>query len=116
MGTKQKVSANGTYVFDPDEIEQLDELTFTSILPTIADDGGPQPGSESESPEVVAPGAVGNTTINELLSYQLEPDAEPPPRSDLPGRVQAAEEPSDDLLDPGVMFPELPTKKDKNER
>ena len=112
MGTKQKVSANGTYVFDPGEIEQLDELSLTSVLSAVVDDASPQEAPEpAESPDIVAPASLGGTTINELLSGQLEPDDEPPARSGLPIRPQPAEETPGDLIDPDLLFPELTKSK-----
>jgi hypothetical protein len=115
MGTKQKISANGTYVFDPEEIEQLDELSLTSVLSAVVD-GSPQEGPETEPPNLVAPASRGDTTINELLSGQLEPDDEPPSRSGLPVRPQPAEEAPGDLIDPELLFPDLTTSKGGKER
>ena len=66
MGTQQKFSANGTYVFDPDEIEQLDEFSMTSLL-SAAVDAIPQDQSETELCDIVATESLGNTTINALL-------------------------------------------------
>jgi hypothetical protein len=114
VATKQKVSANGTYVFDPEDIEQLDELSLTSVLSAVVDGAGPQEVPEPESPNTVAPASLGGTTINELLSGQLEPNDErlrapafPPDRS---------AERVDDLIDPELVFPELTTTKGRNER
>ncbi len=108
MGTKQKVSANGTYVFDPEEIEQLDELSLTSVLSTMVDPAQEVP--EAASPDVVAPARLGDTTINELLSDQLEPDDAPPAHLGLPVRPEPAEDPGD-LIDPELLFPDLTTSK-----
>jgi hypothetical protein len=114
MGTKQKqkISANGTYVFDAEEIEQLDELSLTSVLSAIADPNA-QENPEAEPPDLVAPARLGDTTINELLSGQLEPDDAPSAQSDLPIRPEPAEEPGD-LIDPELLFPDLtPSKSGK---
>jgi len=116
MGTKQKVSANRTYVFDPEEIEQLDELSLTSVLSAVVDDASPQEAPEPESPNTVAPASLGSTTINELLSGQLEPDDDPPARSGLPVRPQSAEEMPGDLIDPDLLFPGITKSNGGNRR
>jgi hypothetical protein len=108
MSAKQKISANGTYVFDPEEIEQLDELSLTSVLSTMVDPAQEVP--EAASPDVVAPARLGDTTINELLSDQLEPDDAPPAHLGLPVRPEPAEDPGD-LIDPELLFPDLTTSK-----
>jgi hypothetical protein len=105
MGQKQKLSANGTYVFDPEEIEELDELSLTSIVRGIVD-CSPQEAPSAESPNVVSPARLGDTAINELLSGQLEPDDAPAASSELPIRPELAEEPGD-LIDPEILFPDL---------
>ena len=53
---------------------------------------------------------LGDTTINELLRGQLEPDDGPPANSGLPLRLEPAEA-LDDLIDPDLLFPELKTSK-----
>jgi hypothetical protein len=114
MSTKQKISANGTYVFDPEEIEQLDESSMTSVLSTLVDPSA-QESSETESPDIVAPARLGDTTINELLSGQLEPDDAPLSRSGLPAGPEPAEE-LGDLIDPELLFPDLTTSKGRKGR
>jgi hypothetical protein len=109
MSTKQKISANGTYVFDADEIEQLDELSLTSVLSTIVDPNAQQ-NRDTESSDVVAAAGLGNTTINELLSGQLEPDDAPLSRSGLPAGPEPADEPGD-LIDPDLLFPDVTMSK-----
>jgi len=109
MSTKQKVSPNGTYVFDPAEIDQLDELSMTTVLSDAVNATTPE-GREIESPDVVGPARGGDTTINELLNGQLEPDDAPPAHSGIPAGPEPAEEPGD-LIDPDVLFPDLPSKR-----
>jgi hypothetical protein len=110
MSTKQKISANGTYVFDPAEIDELDVLSMTTVLAEVVDANPPER-SETESPDVVVePARLGDTTINELLSGQVEPDDAPPAHSGLPVRPELEEE-SGDLIDPGILFPDLPIKR-----
>ena len=114
MGTKQKVSANGTYVFDPEDIEQLDELSLTTVLSDVVD-ASQQEGPETATPDIVAPASQGDTTINELLSGQLEPSDASPARCGLPGRAEPAEE-AGDLIDPEVLFPDLTKNKSGKRR
>jgi hypothetical protein len=105
MGTKQKISANGTYVFDPEEIEQLDELSMTSVLSAVVDQDTKEH-RQTESTDGVSPARLGDTTINELLSGQIEPDD----AADLNLGFPAGPEPpetADDLIDPDLIFPEL---------
>jgi hypothetical protein len=109
MSTKQKISANGTYVFDPEEIEQLDELSLTSVVRAIGE--SQQEAASTDAPNVVSPARLGDTTINELLSDQLEPDVESPVISCLPVSRELAEEAPGDLIDPDVLFPDLTTGK-----
>jgi hypothetical protein len=37
MGKKSKVSADGTYVFDSDDLDELDDLSLTSVMGEVAD-------------------------------------------------------------------------------
>ena len=106
MGTKQKISANGTYVLDAAEIEQLDELSLTSVVRAMGE-GNPQ--EAPDAPNVVWPARLGDTTINELLSGQLEPDEVPSALFGAPVRQEPGEEP-DDLIDAELLLPELATK------
>lgn len=112
---KQIVSAKGTYVFDPEEIAQLDELSLTTVLSDVLA-GSTERGGEPESPNYVAPQSLGDTTINELLSDPLEPDDEHVAQFGLPATPRPAEEAPGDLLDPDVLFPELTTSKDGKKR
>jgi hypothetical protein len=108
MTTKQKVSANGTYVFDPAEIDQLDELSMTTVLSDAINAAARR--LEPQPPDLVGSARVGDTTINELLGGQLEPNDAPPPHSGFPARSEPAEE-TGDLIDPDLLFPDLPSKR-----
>jgi hypothetical protein len=112
---KQIVSAKGTYVFDPEEIAELDELSLTTVLSDVLA-GSTEQGQEPESPNNVAPQSLGDTTINELLSDAAEPDDEHVAHSGLPGTPQPAEEAPGDLIDPDALFPELTTSKGGKKR
>ncbi len=114
MGTKNKISANGTYVFDPAEIDHLDELSMTSILSDVVNATTPESG-EAEPVDVVGPARLGDTTINELLSGQLEPDDAPLAHPGLHVGPDPAEAP-DDLIDPELLFPDLTASKGRKGR
>jgi hypothetical protein len=96
---KAKISANGTYVFDREDIEQLDELSLTSMIKAI-DPGQPPDEAERSDPKPIA--CAGDTTINSLLE---EPDSEAPTYVE----PAAALEQDGDLLAPELIFTERPT-------
>lgn len=112
---KQIVSAKGTYVFDPEEIAELGELSLTTVLSDVLA-GSTEQGGEPESPNNVTPQSLGDTTINELLSDPLEPDAEHVAHFDLHGTPRPAEEAPGDLIDSDDLFPEVPTSKGGKKR
>jgi hypothetical protein len=96
MGSKTKISANGTYVLDPEDIEQLDELSLTSLINAI-----PEAQQPPKPPEAPAPDA-GNTTINQILrGAPATLDASP--RAAPPKSPEAAES-TGDLIDPELIF------------
>jgi len=103
--TKQKISADGTYVFDAEEIEQLDELSLTSVLSAIVDPV-PQEDSEPKSTLVAAVPGKADTTINEILKGQGSAQDQRPTHRGLNNNPLPAET-SDDLIDPALVFPEL---------
>lgn len=109
VNTKPKISANGTYVLDPEDIEQLNELSLTSVISDVIGSMR-QEGSEPEaSSDAPMPFEAADTTINELLD--LEPSSDDEPFADS-GRSAGPEtaadaETSGDLLDPALIFTEL---------
>jgi hypothetical protein len=60
MTGKSTISGRATYVLDPAEISQLDDLSLTSVMRQIAD---PQPERDGTTTEQTV---SGDTTINEL--------------------------------------------------
>jgi hypothetical protein len=103
MSGKQKISANGTYVFDPEDIEQLDELSFTSMIKAI--EPGQQPSEAVQAqPEPVA----GDTTINAMLEEPAESCDEDYRATD---ELQGDPEETGDLLAPELIFGELPPRR-----
>ena len=105
MDTKPKVSAGGTYVFDAEDIEQLDELSLTSVLRSVVDSGEHE-APEQKAPDIATPCAAGDTTINEILRAESASNDQPPeqprfPTDPSPGPTAG------DLIDPDLVFPEL---------
>ena len=99
MATKAKITANGTYVFDPEEIEQLDELSLTSMIAAI--DPSQPPGDAKRA--ATEPGAcAGDTTINTLLEEPTSPHELPPSYMDP---LDPPEQPGD-LIAPELIFTE----------
>jgi hypothetical protein len=104
MNTKPKISANGTYVFDPEDIEQLDELSLTSMIAAI-DPSRPPDDVQRTDPEPRA--CAGDTTINALLEEAAASDAP------APTYVESPEAPGEtgDLIDPELIFKEPPSRR-----
>jgi hypothetical protein len=105
MSTKGKISANGTYVFDPEEIEQLDELSLTSMIAAIVPNEQPD---EARRVDLERGACAGDTTINALLE---EPVASP--EDPLPTYVDPRGDPEEagDLIAPELMFTEPPSRR-----
>ena len=102
MDAKTKISANGTYVLDPEDVEQLDELSLTSVMKEAVD-AIPQVES-SPKPSDTAASGEGDTTINAIL--RGVPSADDQPSSALP-QAPAPSENTGDLLAPELLFPDL---------
>jgi hypothetical protein len=103
MNTKAKISANGTYVFDPEEVEQLDELSLTSMIAAIDPSQSPNE-AQAAAPEHST--GAGDTTINALLAEPSELPHQTPKRAPVSMRPDAPET-GDDLISPDVLFPDL---------
>jgi hypothetical protein len=88
-------------------------LSLTSVLSAVVDPITREQ-SETESPGTASPAGLGDTTINELLSGQLEPD-DSSPGDFLSLKREPAETP-DDLIDPELLFPELTSSKGAKRR
>jgi hypothetical protein len=105
MDTKTKISANGTYVLDSEDLEQLDELSLTSVINAIpeAQQSPKQPPKQPpKSSKAPAPDA-GDTTINEILRGAPATPDRPP--AAVPPNADPAES-TGDLLDPELIFTE----------
>ena len=58
MITKPKVSASGTYVLDPEDVEELDQLSITSVVTALVEavpEDQPRPHASTE-PKVATKG------------------------------------------------------------
>ena len=103
MDAKTKITANGTYVLDPEDVEQLDELSLTSVMKEAVD-AIPQVESSPKTSDTAASTGDGDTTINAILRGM--PSAEDQPSSALP-QAPAPSESTGDLLAPELIFPDL---------
>jgi hypothetical protein len=95
MDSKTRISANGTYVLDPEDIEQLDELSLTSLINAIPEAQQPPKPAEAPAPD------AGDTTINQILRgapATIDAPRAPPPKS--PERPES----TGDLIDPELIF------------
>lgn len=111
MSKKQKVSARGTFVFDKDDIEELDEMSLTSIMVEIkpgirTDRQSREQTAEPRKPLKPDEQALSNATINALLE-DLMPAA-PAGRGDPDAIEQNSPgaHSSDALLDADQLFPD----------
>ena len=105
MKAKSKVSPDGTYVFDAEDIEQLDELSLTAVLRSVVDDSSEHVGAEPKPSEIAAPSAEGDTTINKIL------DGSPSSNDEPPAGLPEPPETTGDLLSPDLIFSELPPRR-----
>ena len=114
MGSKQNISANGTYVFDKDELDQLDELSLASVIDDTADSLNrlhEEPGAHSSECEETSSASIqGDLTINELLKDSISSSD---PLSDSGRHVHSEHttepqpiEAQDDLIAPELLLGE----------
>ena len=103
MDAKTKISANGTYVLDPEDVEQLDELSLTSIMKEAVDAIPETEPSPRSSPTATSTDE-GDTTINAIL--RGAPSADDQPSSALPPDP-APSDSTGDLIAPELIFPDL---------
>ena len=112
MGSTPKFSAKRTYIFDEDELGQLDELSLTSVIREATESLERSPkepeARTSESEEATSARWQGDATINELLKQPISSDN---PRSNGLGReysndvVEGKPAEQDDLIAPELLFP-----------
>jgi hypothetical protein len=111
MGDNSKISGRDTYVFDKDELEELDELSLTSVMTDATEsirkmcsDAGLDVPEDLDVPEEDEAFGSGDTSINALLE-------DPVPSADYdsdygPASSQNSDDASDDLIDPSLLFPD----------
>jgi hypothetical protein len=106
MDTKSKFSPNGTYVLDAEDIEQLDQLSLTSVVSALGEtvtEDDPAPAASSIPEHSVE----GDTTINKILGAQSASESDQlAGQPDLPSESEAAQT-AGDLIAPELLFPEL---------
>jgi hypothetical protein len=100
MDGKPKISARETYVLDEAEIEQLDQLSLTSVVTALVE-AVPEDDPEPKSLGIAPSSVKGDTTINEILEAPSVDD-QPVERSDS----SAQPEPAGDLIAPELVFPD----------
>jgi hypothetical protein len=102
MDTKPKISPNGTYVLDEEDIEQLDELSLTSLISAVVE-ATPQDDPEVKSSGIAASSDDGDTTINAILRAPSASDDQQPGFPAEPDPAHTGGE----LIAPELVFPEL---------
>jgi hypothetical protein len=101
LDAKTEISANGTYVLDPEDVEQLDELSLTSVITDVVK-ASAQPSPKSS--DAAASGAEGDTTINEILRGAPATTVQPP--ATVPRRAEPSES-TGDLVAPELIFDDV---------
>ena len=102
MDAKSKISANGTYVLDPEDVEQLDELSLTSVMKEAA--GALPRGEPSPTSDEGASTGEGDTTINEILRGAPTRDDE---LASGGSQDSVQSDNTEELLAPELIFPDL---------
>jgi hypothetical protein len=115
MVGKPKINPRDTYVFDPDEIDQLDELSLTSVMRQVCDPlelpQNERDGNALNSEIAPSASAPVDTTINELLERSISmadllSDTRPHSISEAATEPKPVVESLDDLIAPELLFPE----------
>ena len=112
MDRKPQISAKATYVFNEGELDQLDELSLTSVIAAARDSLEQNPkGSNGDIPgdgDVASASIEGDRTINELLDGPVWSGDR---HSNLGAHSHARTarepvdvDPSDDLIAPDLLF------------
>jgi hypothetical protein len=99
MNTKPKINPGSTYVLNETDIEQLDELSLTSMVTALVETI-PQDDPAAAPIGVAAPSPAAETAINEIIKGLSEWADQPPELSDSPAEPDTA----GDLIDPELIF------------
>ncbi|HEY3516714.1 MAG TPA: hypothetical protein VGL98_06660 [Gammaproteobacteria bacterium] len=111
---KPTIRARRTNALDEDDLRQLSDLSFSSVIADLAssEERAPEDSKRSQR-ELHLESTHTDRTINELLagSFSTSKPADPEPR--LPSVAPAdpkAGDATEDLLAPDILFPELTLK------
>ncbi|HVJ29389.1 MAG TPA: hypothetical protein VNA66_03695 [Gammaproteobacteria bacterium] len=111
---KPTIRAKRTNALDDDDLRQLSDLSFSSVIADIASSEQRDPKSPKRSQrELDLESTHTDRTINELLAGAFsasEPGPEPEPRVTLSAKADPAGDATEDLIAPDVLFPELTLK------
>jgi hypothetical protein len=106
---KPAISAKRAKPLDEDELRQLTDLSFTSVIAEIAN-SEVRPQKDPAPTRLVIDLEATHTdrTINELLCSDFSPTLEPKPAVASGGAVEpVANDAAEDLIDADLLFPEL---------
>lgn len=109
MSDKQPISARETYILDEDELDQLDELSLTSVIEDLSGSVRQLQSEPEPDAHALEQPSSGDTTINELLYDAAPLDYSPDeyrPHADYDDAAIELDPPeaSDDLIAPDVLF------------
>lgn len=109
MTGKPKVSPNDTYILDEDDVDALDDLSFTTILDDATDSLERATEAQSDSPEPAdRPPSSGHQDqeINDLIDLMSSETRAADSTSTPSDEKHDLESPaSEDLLAPEMLFP-----------
>ena len=113
---KRVISAKGTYVLDEADLEQLGDLSLTSVIADMAKSlESPRQETEPSWSELDAAVTRTDRTINEMLAGAFSTSDEPSADEALAPRNEKVEqdigEETADLIAPELLFPELHLKR-----
>ena len=111
----KSIRAKRTEALDEDDLRQLTDLSFTSVIADIAhSERRANKDEKSSRPEVDLESTHTDRTINELLAGAFsssDPVSHADPRVRSGGATDPeAAEATGDLIDPDLLFPELHLK------
>lgn len=115
MDGKPKFSARETYVLDPDEISQLDELSLTSVMRQVTDpieepqkerDRNPLESEIARSTSVLVDAAIDELLDRSISTTEPLSDNWWHSYSETTTEPEPVVDPLDDPVTPGLLFPE----------
>lgn len=110
---KPTINAKRAPALDEDELRQLNDLSFSSVIADIANATQPAAKKPQRSQrEIDLESTHTDRTINELLAFS-ETEADSAPKARIPSgetAAPAAGDATEDLIAPDILFPELTLK------